>query len=169
MTSVQDILLESNEGFMFADASGVEKNPYLELFSSETTFGSASTGGTSSITFNGDAELEAGSRYQQSVHIDAAGNITLGDTTVGVVQDWGSFSSRASLQAYIDTLNAEKTALENAPTDSGTNEGTFNDGGQDSGGDDSGSGSTDGSVTSGSLNAAARIDEIAAEIASGIP
>ncbi len=114
VSSVRDVLLESDRGQTYAQGDGVERNPYLELFSSETTFGSANGNkGTSTIVFNGTSALVAGSRYQQSVSIDASGNITLGTGTKGVAYDYGTFSSRGSLQAYIDQLKGEKAALEN--------------------------------------------------------
>ncbi len=158
VSSVRDVLLESYRGQTYAKGDGVERNPYLELFSSETKFGSANANkGTSKIIFNGTSNIVAGSRYQQSVNIDANGNITLGSGTEAVAYNYGSFSSRASLQAYIDQLKAEKTALENAGGGVTNGEGGATDGGSSQGGSST--------TTNVAADSPARITQIEEELA----
>ncbi|MDB2384262.1 leukotoxin LktA family filamentous adhesin [Endozoicomonas sp.] len=156
VSSVRDILLEANRGQTYAKGDGVERNPYLELFSSETKFGSSNANkGTSKVIFNGTSHLVAGSRYQQSVTIDASGNITLGTGTEAVAYDYGSFSSRASLQVYINQLKAEKTALENETGGVTTGEGASSEEGGGGGG----------STVANSADSPARIIQIEEELA----
>ena len=158
VSSVRDILLEANRGQTYAKGDGVERNPYLELFSSETTFGSANANqGTSKVMFNGTSHLEAGSRFQQSVTVAADGTITLGSGTEAVAYNYGNFSSRASLQAYIDQLKAEKTRLENEAG------GVTNGAGGVAG--DGGSQSGSSSTVANSADNPARITQIEEELA----
>ncbi len=82
VSSVRDILLESDRGFTYAEGNGLERKKWLGLFSEEDSFGSGNAShGFAKIVFNGDSTLVAGSRYQQTVTIDANGNITLGNGT----------------------------------------------------------------------------------------
>ena len=165
VSSVRDILLEADRGYTSANGDGVERNPYLEMFSSETSFGSSNADrGSSNIVFNGTTSLEAGSRYQQAVTIDSAGRITKGSGTEAVAYNYGTFSSRASLQTYIDELNAEKTTLLSQTGGVDNSQGGINDGG-DSGQSNNGSSSS----SNVALDAPARVTQIDEELAFLVP
>ena len=161
VSSVRDILLEADRGQTFANGDGVERNPYLELFSSETKFGSSNADkGQSNIVFDGNASLVAGTRYQQSVSIDAAGTISKGNGTEASAYNYGSFSSRDSLAAYIQELKDERTALQSQTGGTDTGVGGIDDGG-DTGQTSNGSSSTDNIAQS----APARVEQINEELA----
>ena len=112
VASVRNIWLEADEGRVYTTGTGRGHNPYLELFSSETKAGSGTSTTSSTVTFAGSATLEAGTRYNQSVTINSNGTVTKGTGTEATVYDLGNFSSRASLQAYIDELTAEKAVTD---------------------------------------------------------
>ena len=161
VSSVRDILLEADRGQTFANGDGVERNPYLELFSSETKFGSSNADkGRSKIEFDGSSALVAGTRYQQSVSIDAAGTISKGNGTEALAYNYGSFSSRDSLAAYIQGLKDERTALQNQTGGTDTGVGGIDDGG-DTGQTSNGSSST-GNIAQ---SAPARVEQINEELA----
>jgi hypothetical protein len=101
------------EGTLSAKGTGVEKNPYLELFSTENTFGSSNKAATNVLTFNGSGRVTAGQYAYQSVSINQAGGITRQLYRFGSAeQQADKYSSRAELQAYIDDLNAQIVALQ---------------------------------------------------------
>ncbi|AQQ68773.1 hypothetical protein Mag101_14865 [Microbulbifer agarilyticus] len=153
------VTVEANEGSLYANADGVERNPYLELFSTETTFGSNDTSSDNSLVFEGSGSVVAGQNAYQWVDVDDSGNITsdlAGYGTAGQLS--GKYSSRASLQAYIDELQALVDEYE-AWTESGTsNEGGKTDGNEDTG--DTGSGGTSTEVGTGSSGENPYTDEI---------
>ena len=113
VTSVRNIWLQADEGRVLVSGTGRGHNPYLELLSTETKAGSGTSTTSSTITFEGTATVEAGTRHDQSVTINANGSWTKGSGTQATVYNLPSFSSRDSLQAYIDTLTAEKTVTDN--------------------------------------------------------
>ena len=162
VSSVRDIILEANKGVLVSKGKGIDVNTYDVLASTQTTFGNGSSGTneSSTIAFNGNSDFIAGVRHEQSVYIDEAGQITLGKNTVGVAENYGTYSSRASLQAYLDALEAEKLALENEPSGITVDEGAFSDSGEEDA-DVATSGSGE-SQTIGS--SASRISEIEEEI-----
>ena len=108
VTSVRNIWLQADEGRVVVSGTGRGHNPYLELLSTETKAGSATSTTNSTITFQGTATVEAGIRHDQSVTINADGSWTKGTGTQATVYNMPSFSSRDSLQTYIDALTAEK-------------------------------------------------------------
>jgi len=108
VTSVRNIWLQADEGRVTVSGTGRGHNPYLELLSTETKAGSGTSTTSSTITFQGTATVEAGTRHDQSVTINANGSWTKGSGTQATVYDLPSFSSRDSLQTYITTLTAEK-------------------------------------------------------------
>ncbi|AFP29913.1 leukotoxin LktA family filamentous adhesin [Marinobacter sp. BSs20148] len=102
------------EGSTYARAAGVEKNPYLELFSTETTFGASDKDVTNVLTFNGSGSVTAGQYAYQSVTVNEAGTITRQLYRDGTAEQQADmYSSRAKLQAFINDLNAQITELEN--------------------------------------------------------
>ena len=162
VSSVRDIILEANKGVLISKGKGIDVDTYDVLASTQTTFGNGSSGTneSSTIAFNGNSDFIAGVRHEQSVYIDETGQITLGENTVGVAENYGTYSSRASLQAYLDALEAEKLALENEPSGITVDEGSFSDSGEEDA-DVATSGSGE-SQTIGS--SASRISEIEEEI-----
>jgi len=108
VASVRNIWLQADEGRVYTTGTGRGHNPYLELFSTEIKAGSGTSTTSSTITFDGTASIEAGTRHSQSVTIASNGTVTKGTGTEATVYDLANFSSRASLQSYIDTLTAEK-------------------------------------------------------------
>uniref|UniRef100_UPI00025594CF leukotoxin LktA family filamentous adhesin n=1 Tax=Microbulbifer agarilyticus TaxID=260552 RepID=UPI00025594CF len=153
------VTVEANEGSLYANADGVERNPYLELFSTETTFGSNDTSSDNTLVFEGSGSVVAGQNAYQWVDVDDSGNITSDLAGYGSAgQLSGKYSSRASLQAYIDELQALVDEYE-AWTESGTsNEGGKTDGNEDTG--DTGSGGTSTEVGTGSSGENPYTDEI---------
>ncbi|MDA7089133.1 leukotoxin LktA family filamentous adhesin, partial [Pseudomonas sp. SA3-5] len=108
-----------------ASGTGVEKNPYLELFSTENTFGSSNKAVTNVLTFNGSGSVTAGQYAYQSVSINQAGGITRQLYRYGSAeQQADKYSSRAELQAYIDDLNAQIAVLDAWSTTETVTEGT---------------------------------------------
>ncbi|AKO51862.1 hypothetical protein ABA45_05040 [Marinobacter psychrophilus] len=102
------------EGSTYARAAGVEKNPYLELFSTETTFGASDKDVTNVLTFNGSGSVTAGQYAYQSVTVNEAGTITRQLYRDGTAEQQADmYSSRAELQAFINDLNAQIAELEN--------------------------------------------------------
>ena len=69
------VFIEANEGLLSSTHRGVEKNPYLELFSSETKFGSSDTSTSNILTFNGSGSVVAGQYAYQWVEIETNGTI----------------------------------------------------------------------------------------------
>ena len=112
ISSVRNVWLQADEGRVYATGTGRGHNPYLELFSSEIKAGSGKTNTSSTVTFENTATVEAGTRHDQSVTIAADGSVTKGSGTEATVKDVPSFSSRSSLQSYIDELTAQKTAVD---------------------------------------------------------
>ena len=108
VTSVRNIWLQADEGRVIASGTGRGHNPYLELLSTETKAGSGTSTTSSTVTFQGTATVEAGTRHNQSVTINADGSWTKGTGTQATVYNMPSFSSRDSLQDYIDQLSAER-------------------------------------------------------------
>jgi hypothetical protein len=115
--SDSDVFIEANEGSIYDNHNGVEKNPYLELFNTETTFGSSDTVVDNSLIFLGDGQVTAGQYAYQSVDITntSNGNVDINS----VLYRYGSaersdttYSSRAELEAYIADLNTRIVALE---------------------------------------------------------
>ncbi|WP_193166404.1 leukotoxin LktA family filamentous adhesin [Microbulbifer hainanensis] len=151
--------VEANEGSLYANAEGVERNPYLELFSTETTFGSSDTSANSTLVFEGSGSVIAGQNAYQWVDIDDSGNITSQLAGYGVAEQLSDkYSSRASLQAYIDELQALVDEYENWTADTTTTTGTATDGTDDSG--TGGSGSVGGTSTTGDSSENPYLDEI---------
>lgn len=108
VTSVRNIWLQADEGRVIVSGTGRGHNPYLELLSTETKAGSGTSTTSSTVTFQGTATVEAGTRHNQSVTINADGSWTKGTGTQATVYNMPSFSSRDSLQDYIDQLSAER-------------------------------------------------------------
>jgi hypothetical protein len=107
------VAIGSIEGSLSARATGVEKNPYLELFSTETTFGSSNKAASNVLTFNGSGSVTAGQYAYQSVIINQAGGITRQLYRYGSAEQQASkYSSRAELQAFIDDLNTKIDELQ---------------------------------------------------------
>jgi hypothetical protein len=101
------------EGALSAKGSGVEKNPYLALFSTENTFGSSNKTASNLLTFNGSGSVTAGQYAYQSVSINQAGGITRQLYRFGSAeQQADKYSSRTELQTYINDLNARIAALQ---------------------------------------------------------
>ncbi|AKO51858.1 hypothetical protein ABA45_05015 [Marinobacter psychrophilus] len=135
------------EGALSAKGTGVEKNPYLELFSTENTFGSSNKAATNVLTFNGDGRVTAGQYAYQSVSINQAGGITRQLYRFGSAeQQADKYSSRAELQIYINDLNAQIVALQAWDNTQTVTEGTTlgdGDGTSTGAGSSSGTDSTD--------------------------
>jgi len=112
ISSVRNIWLQSVSGRTSASGTGRGHNPYLELLSQESDSGSGHTTTSSAVTFEGTATIEAGTRHDQSVTIAADGTVTKGAGTEATVGDMPAFSSKASLQTYIDELTADKATVD---------------------------------------------------------
>jgi hypothetical protein len=112
ISSVRNVWMQADEGRVYATGTGRGHNPYLELFSSEIKSGSGHTNTSSNVTFEGTATVEAGSRHDQSVTIAADGTVTKGTGTEATTYNLSNFSSRDSLQTYIDTLTAQNAAID---------------------------------------------------------
>jgi len=112
ISSVRNVWMQADEGRVYATGTGRGHNPYLELFSSEIKAGSGKTNTSSTVTFEGTATVEAGSRHDQSVTIAADGTVTKGTGTEATVYNLSNFSSRDSLQTYINTLTAQNAAVD---------------------------------------------------------
>jgi hypothetical protein len=113
------------EGALSARGTGVEKNPYLELFSTENTFGSSNKAVSNVLNFAGSGSVTAGQYAYQSVSINQAGGITRQLYRYGTAeQQAAKYSSRAELQLYIDDLNAQITELQAWSTTEAVTEGT---------------------------------------------
>ncbi|GAA5525120.1 hypothetical protein Maes01_01680 [Microbulbifer aestuariivivens] len=153
------INIEANEGTLYANAEGVERNPYMELFSTETTFGSSASNSNSVLTFEGSGSVTAGQNAYQWVDVDASGNITSDLAGYGLAEQLAdSYSSRASLQAYIDELQALVTEYEAWTETSTSTTGTAADGSDGTG--TGGSASSGSTTTSGSSGENPYTDEI---------
>ena len=113
------------EGALSARGTGVEKNPYLELFSTENTFGSSNKAVSNVLNFAGSGSVTAGQYAYQSVSINQAGGITRQLYRYGTAeQQAAKYSSRAELQVYIDDLNAQIAELQAWSTTEAVTEGT---------------------------------------------
>jgi hypothetical protein len=113
------------EGALSARGTGVEKNPYLELFSTENTFGSSNKVVNNVLNFAGSGSVTAGQYAYQSVSINQAGGITRQLYRYGTAeQQAAKYSSRAELQVYIDDLNAQIAELQAWSTTEAVTEGT---------------------------------------------
>ncbi|WP_174958709.1 leukotoxin LktA family filamentous adhesin [Halopseudomonas pelagia] len=107
------IAIGAIEGALSARGTGVEKNPYLSLFSTENTFGSSNKAVTNVLAFNGNGSVIAGQYAYQTVSINQAGGITRQLYRYGSAeQQADKYSSRAELQVYIAELNAQIAVLE---------------------------------------------------------
>ncbi|WP_158078552.1 hypothetical protein, partial [Microbulbifer mangrovi] len=159
--------IEANEGSLYANAEGIERNPYMELFSTETTFGSSDSNSNSVLTFEGSGSVTAGQNAYQWVDVDDSGNITSDLAGYGVAEQLSdTYSSRASLQAYIDELQALVDEYEAWTETSTSTTGSASDGSDDSGtGGSASSGSTSTSGSSGENPYTDEINALKTEIA----
>ncbi|WP_257265465.1 hypothetical protein, partial [Endozoicomonas sp. ONNA2] len=114
------VFIEANEGALSATHRGIEKNPYLELFSSETTFGSSDSTTSNVLTFNGSGSVVAGQYAYQWVEVDTNGSITSQLYRYGTAAQMDDkYSSRAELETYIQELQDRIAELEAWTPDSG--------------------------------------------------
>ncbi|WP_198064150.1 leukotoxin LktA family filamentous adhesin [Neptunomonas qingdaonensis] len=109
-----DVNIGALKGQVNATHSGIERNPYLELFSAETTFGSSrSTTNTNQLVFGDLGQITAGQYAYQYVRIDESGRIVDNLARFGEAQQLNEkYSSRAELQAFIDDLDRRITELQ---------------------------------------------------------
>ncbi|AMO55163.1 hypothetical protein GZ77_11690 [Endozoicomonas montiporae] len=162
------VFIEANEGLLSSSHRGVEKNPYLELFSSETKFGSSDTITSNVLTFNGSGSVVAGQYAYQWVEIETNGTISKQLYRYGTAARMDDkYSSRAELQAYIKELEDRVTLLESWDGSSTVIGGiTVSDGdGEDGEDTSSSSGSASETVVDGGSNPyLAEIEELKSEI-----
>ncbi|GGD07341.1 leukotoxin LktA family filamentous adhesin [Halopseudomonas salina] len=119
------IAIGAIEGALSARGTGVEKNPYLSLFSTENTFGSSNKAVSNLLAFNGSGSVTAGQYAYQSVSINQAGSITRQLYRYGSAeQQAAKYSSRAELQTYISDLNAQIAVLQAWTTTEAVTDGT---------------------------------------------
>ncbi|MDX1725212.1 MAG: leukotoxin LktA family filamentous adhesin [Pseudomonas sp.] len=159
------IAIGAIEGALSARGTGVEKNPYLSLFSTENTFGSSNKAVSNVLTFNGSGSVTAGQYAYQSVSINQAGGITRQLYRYGSAeQQAAKYSSRAELQTYISDLNAQIAVLQAWSTTEAVTDGTtLGDGDGVTTGTNTGTQSTD--VTSvGSNPYADEINDLQAQV-----
>ena len=166
------VFIEANEGALSSTHRGIEKNPYLELFSSETTFGSSDSSTSNVLTFNGSGSVVAGQYAYQWVEVDTNGSITsqlYRYGTAGQMDD--KYSSRAELEAYIQELEDRIAELEAWTPDSGAEgidvaDGADDDAVGDPGADDPAAptGGGDDLVVDNSNPYQTEIDELKAEV-----
>ena len=159
------VYIEANEGQLSSTHRGVEKNPYLELFSSETKFGSSDSSTSNVLTFNGSGAVVAGQYAYQWVEIETNGTISKQLYRYGAAARMNEkYSSRAELAAYIKELEDRVELLESWDGSSTISDGvTVSDGdGEDTG---SSSGSESEIVVDGGPNPyLAEIEELKSEI-----
>ncbi|WP_419534546.1 hypothetical protein [Endozoicomonas sp.] len=163
---------EANEGALSSTHRGIEKNPYLELFSSETTFGSSDSSTSNVLTFNGSGSVVAGQYAYQWVEVATNGSITSQLYRYGTAAQMDDkYSSRAELEAYIQDLQDRIAELEAWTPDSGAEgidvaDGADDDAVGDPGADDPAAptGSGDDLVVDNSNPYQTEIDELKAEV-----
>ncbi len=95
--TVLDADLVADQGTVNASGVAIGTNPYLDLFSSETRAGSASSTGTGTIQLGGS--VEAGVAHNQSVIVDEDGGVTT-SSTLGDTGGLPNFSVAAQYQRF---------------------------------------------------------------------
>ncbi|WP_257280788.1 leukotoxin LktA family filamentous adhesin [Endozoicomonas sp. ISHI1] len=146
------VFIEANEGQVSSTHRGIEKNPYLELFSSETSFGSSDSSTSNVLTFNGNGKVVAGQYAYQWVEIESDGTINKQLYRYGTAARMNEkYSSRAELAAYIKDLQDRVDLLESWDGSSILIDGvTVSDGDGEDTGSSSGTGSE--SIVDGGTN-----------------
>ncbi|WP_279245767.1 leukotoxin LktA family filamentous adhesin [Candidatus Litorirhabdus singularis] len=110
-----DVNIGAIQGTLLASGQGVERNPYLELFSAETKFGSSLVIGDNTLKF-GTGTVTAGQYARQLVRVNQNGAIVENLARFGTAAELDdTFSSRGQLEAYIAELDARIAELQAAP------------------------------------------------------